>query len=82
MGPLFRFFEFEDRPSSDDLLAMPDKLLNKVFEVQEPWLTVDKRDHIHAKRILELSLFVQVIKHDLRNLTALQFKNDTHTRFV
>ena len=46
------------------------------------WATIDQRHHVHAERVLQLRLLVEVIEDDLRHFTALQLNHQAHAGFV
>ena len=45
-------------------------------------MPVNQGHHVHAKGVLQLGLFVQVVQHHLRYRAALEFDNQAHARFV
>ena len=56
--------------------------LQQVFEVTQLRLAVNQGHHVHAKRVLELRLFVQVVKNHFGHFTALEFNHQAHPRLV
>ncbi len=77
-----RLLELEHGPSRDDLASMRDERLDHRLQVAQPRLTVDQRDHVHAERVLQLRVLVEVVQHDLGNLAALELDDDAHARLV
>src|SRR3546814_16376568 len=60
--------------------AMTQEGFQHLLEVQEARLPIQQRDHIHAERILQLSLLIEIIKDDFRHFAALEFNRSEERR--
>ena len=61
---------------------MREERFEHLLEVEQAWLAIDQRHHVHAEGVLELRLLVQVVEHDLGHFAALEFDHDTHALLV
>ncbi|CAG0966414.1 partial DNA gyrase subunit A, partial [Anaerolineae bacterium] len=64
------------------VLANPETSVDELLEVQEPRLSVDQRDHVHAEAVLQLRQLVEIVEDDLRDLAALELDDDAHAGLV
>ena len=71
-----------DRAPRDDLAPVVEKDLDQVLQVAQLGLTVDQRHHVHAERVLQLGLLVQVVQHDLGHFAALELDHHPHAGLV
>ena len=68
--------------ASDHFAAVLQKDFNQVFQVAQLGLAVNQGHHVHAKGVLQLRLFVQVVEHHFRDFAALEFNHQAHARLV
>ena len=66
----------------DHFAAVLQENLNQVFQIAKFGLAVDQRHHVHAKRILQLRLFVQIVQHYFGHCAAFEFDHQAHAGFV
>ena len=82
MPTLAGLAQCEDSAARHDLAAVLQENLNQVFEVAQLGLAIHQRHHVHTKGVLQLSLLVEVVQHDLRNLAALELDHHPHARLI
>ena len=82
MCPLLGLVQFVFGSSCDDIFLMADVVRQHFFEVQRLRLVVDECQHDHAKRILQLCMFIQLVQHDIRIRISAQLDIDPHTLAV
>ena len=82
MCPLFCLIQFVLCPACYNILLMIQIMCQKLVQVQDLRLVVHKRQHDHAKRILQLCMFVQLVQNDIRVCVASKLDADTHTLSV
>src|ERR1700751_5140385 len=66
----------EPSPPLDDLDLVRDPVADHLVEAQGARHPVDQRQHDHAERVLQLSVLVQVVQHDLGDRVALEHDNE------
>ena len=74
--------QLEYRTSCDHLAPVREEAIKHLLQIQQSWLTIHQRNHVHAEGVLQLRLLVQIVQHDIGQLTALQFNHDTHAGFI
>ena len=74
--------QVEYRATRHHLAAVQQEALKHLAQVQQAWLAVDKRDHVHTKRVLQLRILIEVVEHDLWHLAALEFDHHAHAGLV
>ena len=72
MGALFRLAKIIRRPPHDDLAPMLNEGDENPLEVQHFRPIVDERQHVHAERGLQLTMFVEVVQDHEGNLIPFQ----------
>ena len=82
MAALARLAQVEHRAARHHFAAVLQEDFNQVFQVAQLGLAVDQRHHVHAKRVLQLRLFVQVVQHHFGYFAPLQFNHQTHAGLV
>ena len=85
MQPLFGFAQIVGGAPGHHFFAVIEKAFQCFFEIEQLGLAVDDGQHIHAKRVLQLGMLVQLIDDDLGHGIALEFDDDAHAltvRFV
>ena len=82
MATLTGFAQVEDGAASDHFATVRQKDADEVFQVAQTWLTVDQGHHVHAKSVLQLGLFVEVVQDHLGHRTALELNHQAHAGFV
>ena len=55
---------------------------DQVFQIAQAWLAVDQRHHVHAERVLQLRLLVQVVQYHFGHFAALELNDEAHARLV
>src|SRR6266480_4308199 len=61
---------------------MLQKKLEKLPQVQNTWLAVDQRHHVHAEAVLQLGQLEQIVEDDLGDFAALELDHHAHAGFV
>ena len=82
VAALARLAQLEDRAPRHDLAAVLEEDRDQVLQVAQLRLVVDQRDHVHAERVLQLRLLVQVVQHHLGHFAALELDHHPHARLV
>ena len=79
---LARLAQVEHGATRHHLAAMQQEALQHLAQVQQARLAVDQRHHVHAERVLQLRILIEVVEHNLRHLAALQFDHHAHAGLV
>ena len=82
MATLARLAQLIHRAPRDHFAAVVEEDGDQVLQIAQPRLTVDQRHHIDAEGVLQLSLFVQVVQHNLGHFAALELDHHPHARLV
>ena len=82
MTTLTRLPQLEHGAPRDDFATVRDEALDQVLQVEDLRLVVDQRNHVHAKRILQLRLLVEVIYDHLGQFVALELDHHAHAVLV
>ena len=82
VAALARLAQIEHGAPSHHLAAVLQEHFQQIFQVAQLGLAVDQRNHVHAKAVLQLRLFVQVVQHHLWHFAALQLNDQAHAGFI
>ncbi|MNS71306.1 hypothetical protein D3C72_1046720 [compost metagenome] len=82
MATVARLAQLEHCAAGDHFTAVLQKDADQVAQVAQAGLAVDQRHHVHAERVLQLRLLVQVVEHYLGHFAALEFNHQAHARLV
>lgn len=82
MPPLARLAQIEHRATRHHLAAVQQEALQHLAQVQQAGLAVDQRHHVHAERVLQLRILIEVVEHDLRHFATLELDHHAHARLV
>ncbi len=74
--------QLEYRAACHHLAAMAQERIHHLFQVQQPGLTVHDGDHVDAKTVLHLGVFVQLVEQHVGILAAFQLDHRTHPGLV
>ena len=78
MAAFPRLRQIEARAPDDDFTPVLQKEFDELLEIQQPRLTVDERNHVHAEAVLQLRQLEQVVRDDVGHFPALQLDYDAH----
>ena len=76
------FAQLEYRAPRHHFAAMQEENADQLFQIAQLGLTINQRDRVHAKRILQLREFVKIIEHHFWHFAALELNHQTHARLV
>ena len=82
MPALARLGEVEARAPDDDLAAMLEEELEELLEIEQPRLSIDQRDHVHAEAVLQLRQLEQIVGDDVGNFAPFELDHHAHARLV
>ena len=82
MGTLARLAQVENRAPCDHLATVADERLQHVLEGHQLGLAVLQGDHVDAEHGLQRRLRIEVVEHDVGQLTALELNDNAHAVLV
>ena len=78
VAAVLRLAEAEFGAPADDLTAVVEEYLHKLFERQLPSLAVDDREIYHAEGALQLRTRIKLAQHEVRVGVSLELNDDAH----
>ncbi len=82
MAALACLAQFEEIAARDHFAAMTQERIDHLLEVEQPGLTVNDGNHVDAETVLQLGIFVQLVKYHIGVLAALQLDHRAHPGLV
>ena len=61
MTAITRFAQFEHGTTRHHFAAMAQEGFQHLFQVEQTWLAIHQRHHVHTEGILQLCLLVEVV---------------------
>src|SRR6185312_6615989 len=76
---VFRFLQQKGGPAADHVHAVINKMLDRLDQAHLFWLAVDHSQKNHAEALLHGGVLVQLVQHQLRLASALEFNHNAHS---
>ena len=82
MPTLAGFFEVKYGAARNHFAAVAQEAIHQLQQIYRAWLPIHQGHHIHAKGILQLRHFVQIVQNDFGDFAALKLNHHAHARFI